>query len=140
MAKQTTNDDRARGQCLCGAVQFEVSLPSLWCAHCHCRLCRLAHGAPFVTWFGVAADRFRYLAGEGEVSTYKSSAPARRSYCGRCGTTFLFESTRWPGEVHIALACMTDPIDRAPERNVYIESKVDWIELPTIAPSPSGEA
>jgi hypothetical protein len=23
------------GGCLCGAVRFELALPSKWCAHCH---------------------------------------------------------------------------------------------------------
>ena len=28
--------------CLCGAVRFELQLPSKWCAHCHCSMCRRA--------------------------------------------------------------------------------------------------
>ena len=37
--------DRVGGSCLCGAVRFEVTLPSKFCAHCHCGNCRKAHGA-----------------------------------------------------------------------------------------------
>src|SRR5437016_1677092 len=28
--------DTVKGACLCGAVQFEVTLPTLGCCHCHC--------------------------------------------------------------------------------------------------------
>jgi len=27
-----------RGACFCGAVTFEVTLPTLFCAHCHCTM------------------------------------------------------------------------------------------------------
>ena len=47
-----------RGACLCKAVQFEVTPPTKWCAHCHCTMCRRAHGAPVVTWFERAATAF----------------------------------------------------------------------------------
>jgi len=46
----------SRGSCLCGAIGFVAALPSKWVAHCHCSRCRRAHGAPFVTWAGFAAD------------------------------------------------------------------------------------
>jgi hypothetical protein len=45
--------DTAVGACLCGAVQFELQLPATWVAHCHCTMCRRAHGAAFVTWVSV---------------------------------------------------------------------------------------
>ena len=57
-------ESKREGGCLCGAVRFEITLPSKWCAHCHCSMCRRAHGAGVVTWFGVPEDRFRITAGE----------------------------------------------------------------------------
>jgi hypothetical protein len=41
----------------------------------------------------------------------------------------LFESERWPGETHIALAHMDGPIDRAPQAHVFYDDHVDWITL-----------
>jgi hypothetical protein len=31
--------------CLCGAVRGRIARPSRWVAHCHCSVCRRAHGA-----------------------------------------------------------------------------------------------
>lgn len=45
----------AQAQCLCGDITLAATLPSLWAAHCHCSLCRRAHGAAFVTWVGMDA-------------------------------------------------------------------------------------
>ncbi|MEJ2583304.1 MAG: GFA family protein [Acidobacteriota bacterium] len=117
------------GSCLCGAVRFEVMSPTRWCAHCHCSLCRRAHGAAFVTWFGVDRSSFELVSGTDELSWYQSTPAARRGFCSRCGSTIFFESERWADEVHIALACMEGAIDRSPNAHVFYDSHVDWIEL-----------
>ena len=71
--------DTVRGACLCGAVQFEVTLPTLGCCHCHCSICRRFSGAGYATFFQVGRERFRLLAG-GE--TYSATVPRRgRSEC-----------------------------------------------------------
>ena len=41
--------DTVKGACLCGAVQFEVTLPTLGCCHCHCSICRRFCGAGYGT-------------------------------------------------------------------------------------------
>ena len=55
------NKHSVTGSCFCGAVRFEVDLPSLFCGHCHCSMCRRSNGAAFVTWFGVEVGHFRLL-------------------------------------------------------------------------------
>lgn len=129
------------GGCLCGAVRFEITPPTKWCAHCHCSLCRRAHGAAFVTWFGVARPQFTLVAGGEDLRWYRSTPPARRGFCSRCGSTLFFESERWPDEVHIALAHMDGPIDREPAAHVFFDSRARWAEpgdhLPRLS-GPSG--
>jgi len=58
------NYGAVRGACLCGAVQFEVTVPTLGCCHCHCSICRRFSGAGYATFFQVSRERFRLLAGE----------------------------------------------------------------------------
>ena len=40
----------------------------------------------------------------------------------------LYEGDRWPDEVHVALACMREPIDREPSASVYWDRRVPWGE------------
>ncbi len=47
------------GACMCGAVRYRAEGPALFHCHCHCRWCRKAHGAAFVTWTGVAQRGFQ---------------------------------------------------------------------------------
>jgi hypothetical protein len=116
------------GSCLCGEVQFEVRLPTKWCAHCHCSLCRRAHGAAFVTWFGVERSAFEVIGGLAALVWYRSSDKARRGFCSTCGSTLFFESERWPDEMHVALALMHGAIDREPAAHVFFDSHVSWFE------------
>jgi len=119
----------AKGSCLCDLVQFKIDLPSKWVAHCHCSLCRKAHGAGYVTWLGVENNHFRFLNGETAVKWYKSSQSAKRGFCKNCGSTVFFKSTKWPGEMHIVLANMDQPIDMVPAANVNYSSHVDWMPI-----------
>ena len=116
------------GECQCGEVRFTANPPTLFCAHCHCDFCRRAHGAAFVTWFGVPEAQFRFLRGEDRVTWYASSKQGRRGFCARCGSTLFFTSSLAPGEIHIALANMNGEIDRRPELHVFFDARVDWFE------------
>ena len=114
-----------QGECFCGQLKFEFDGPSLWCAHCHCTMCRRSHGAPYVTWVGVGEDRFR-LTLDSTLRWFESSADAKRGFCERCGSTLFFASSRWPGEIHIARAAFPGDIDRQPQCHAYWESHVGW--------------
>lgn len=113
------------GGCLCGAVRFTVAGPTKWCAHCHCTLCRRAHGAAFVTWVGVAEEFFR-LDAEESLRWFESTPGAFRGFCERCGSTLLFRSGRWPGEMHVTRAAFDAEIDRSPAGHAYYSTHVDW--------------
>jgi hypothetical protein len=41
----------------------------------------------------------------------------------------FFESTRWPGETHVARALFADPLDRAPSAHVFYEEHVSWLDV-----------
>ncbi|MCK7593110.1 GFA family protein [Pseudomarimonas salicorniae] len=116
----------ASGRCQCGAVGVRLTLPSKWVAHCHCTMCRRAHGAAFVTWLGMDSDRARIEDGKGQLRWYASSAGAERGFCGRCGSPMFFRSQRWPAELHIARAVIDGKVDRAPQAHVFWNTHVDW--------------
>lgn len=117
------------GACLCGAVSFTIQAPSLFCCHCHCRYCRLAHGAAFVTWVGAAQERFELIDPEGRLAWYQSSKQSRRGFCSQCGSTMFFASELAPGEIHVARALIPGEIDRAPQANTFHDQRIPWAEL-----------
>lgn len=119
----------AQSDCLCGAVRFELTWPSKWVAHCHCTLCRRAHGAAFVTWIGMPQDQCRIVDDARHVQWYESTPGAERGFCSRCGSTLFFRSQRWPGELHVTLANLDGSADRAPMVHAYWDRRVAWTSV-----------
>jgi hypothetical protein len=117
------------GACLCGAVLFEIRLPALFCAHCHCSVCRRAHGAGYVTWVGALADGFKLLTGENQLARYRSSNHGTRSFCKACGSTLFFNSAHDPERVDVVLANLRDAADLQPQFHVYFDDRATWVEV-----------
>lgn len=114
------------GRCFCGAVRFEIDLPTDVCAHCHCGMCRRMNGAGFVTWIIAQRARFR------------SSEHGERSFCGVCGSSLFCELDTHPDTIDIVLAAMEGPIDRAPEMNIFWTNRVAWSAAPEALPKLGG--
>lgn len=128
------------GSCLCGAVQFRLVEPVKFVAHCHCSICRRAHGAPFVTWVGVPEKQFQLVEGK-DLATYRSSAEAERSFCRNCGSPMFFRGTRWPGEVHVARALVASTSLPKPQAHVFVSDAAEWVPVDASLPrlgGPSG--
>jgi len=106
-------------------------------AHCHCTQCQRAHGAAFVTWVGVATERFSCEDVQGVLRWFASSPQAERGYCGGCGSSLFFRSTQWPGETHIARANFTSLLDREPAQHGYYNTHVAWFQVNDALPKKS---
>lgn len=115
---------------MCGRVRYVAAFPSRFCCHCHCESCRRSHSAGFVTWIGFPSQQVRVEAGTADLARYESSSGTTRSFCRVCGTKLFFESDKWPGETHVALASFDDPVDRAPDRDVFFAEHLAWIPAP----------
>ena len=118
----------AGGKCLCGAVSFALRFPTIWIAHCHCSMCRRAHGAAFVTWVGAETASVSIVDPGSKLRWYRSSPGAERGSCSRCGSPLFFRSEKWPGELHIARANFDTELDRAPQAHAFYDTHVAWFE------------
>jgi hypothetical protein len=127
------------GSCLCGVVRFEIELPTLICAHCHCTRCRRNHGAAYVTWFTVPKGQWRVTAGGEELRRHASSDHAFRSFCSVCGSSLFFETDERADQVDVVLANLHGPIDREPQLHVFFDDRVDWIEVGDSLPRLGGD-
>lgn len=117
------------GACLCGALRFRIELPTLFCVHCHCSMCRRSHGAGYVTWFAVPRSQFRIETGAEEMRRYTSSEHGTRSFCGRCGSSLFCELDEQPDHIDIVLANMEAPIDRLPQSHTWFDHRADWVTI-----------
>ena len=132
--------EKASGSCLCGAVRFTASLPSLFCAHCHCSMCRRNHGAGYVTWFAVPRAQLVVESGADQLVCYASSEHGSRSFCRRCGTSLFCDNAAHPDRVDIPLATVNGPIDRVPQAHVFFDSRADWVAVADELPRLGGKS
>jgi len=75
-----------RGKCLCGAIEFEINgkLPKAY--QCHCSLCRKQSGTAYNTSLMISNDKFRWLVGPENISSYVKDTGYRSDFCSRCGS------------------------------------------------------
>lgn len=102
-------------------------------------MCRRAQGAGFVTWVGTDEARFSLLAGSDALGRYRSSRAGTRSFCSRCGSPLFFQSSRWPGQMHVTLASLDSCEGLKPQAHAYWKSRAPWADwtgcdLPRVEP------
>lgn len=81
------------------------------------------------------------MEGAEEVGRYRTETEAVRSFCRRCGSPLTYESPRWPGEVHVAVAQFEETLGRPPCAHVYADRSPDWCPVTDALPrygGPSG--
>ena len=76
---------QASGQCICGAVKFEIDVPARWAWHDHSEASRRAHGSAYVTYVGSYKSRFRILKGSENITRFEDKRIA--SFTARCGSS-----------------------------------------------------
>jgi hypothetical protein len=115
------------GQCLCGAVKYEVDAIGPRMAHCHCSMCRKFHGAAFATFGEARAEDFRWLEGEHLLSSYRAANGTVRRFCSRCGSSMTFAPADDPGEfVEFTLGTLIDPPAFHPDAHIFVGFKAAW--------------
>jgi hypothetical protein len=118
-----------RGSCLCGELRFEISGALSGASHCHCTMCRKAHGAAFGTYAAARAADFRVVSGEDRIARYCSSAGIVRTFCARCGSTLHGLSESNPETVDIVLGVLDDDPGVRPASHIFVASKAPWHEI-----------
>lgn len=114
---------------MCGEIEFSFIKPPRFVGDCVCESCRRAHGASAVGWVGVSTSEFNIDHGESSLKWYQSSDESERGFCTACGTRILFRSKKWPGETHMALACITPPHDLISTGVSFKEDFPEWTAL-----------
>ena len=72
---------------------------------------------------------FTLEKGEKLLRWASSSKKSEYGFCGRCGSSMLFRSTKWEDEIHITLANIAMDIGLKPQAHVYFDTHVDWLNF-----------
>jgi hypothetical protein len=114
------------GNCLCGAVSFEINGDITDIYQCHCSVCRKATGSSGISVFLTTGDVFRWVSGENEIQLYKTSSGYRSVFCKTCGSRLPDpnpeETTFWIP----AGLLNTSEIDAKVSAHIFVGSKASW--------------
>lgn len=129
-----TRSQALRGSCLCGAVRYEIRGPLGAMSHCHCAMCRKAHGAAFGTYARVQRSDFVLVTGADSIRTYRSSETVTRTFCGTCGATLQWITDERPEALDIAIGTLDDDPGVRPGLHIFAASKAPWFEITDALP------
>jgi hypothetical protein len=119
-----------QGGCLCGQVRYFIAGAITSVSHCHCSMCRKAHGAAFATYATVPAEMHRFLQGTEVLRVCNASGPAERHFCSRCGSPMLWRSkVEFPGVAAFPLGSLDTPFQPATQRHIFVGSKAPWHQI-----------
>ena len=112
------------GSCLCGTVRWQVdgSLDSM--SHCHCSMCRKAHGAPFGTYTEAPSESFTWLSGMDAITSFESSPGIIRAFCGTCGS--VVPEPFGKDRMVIPAGCLDGDPGVRPSSHIFAASKAPW--------------
>lgn len=129
-----------QGQCLCGAIKYEVDAFSPKMGHCHCAMCRKFHGAAFATYGEARKSELRWLRGEGDLKAYTAENGTTRRFCRHCGSSMTFSSVNYSDDiVDIALGTLDSNLDISPDAHIFVGSKANWSEILDDLPQYAGD-
>ena len=127
------------GQCLCGAVRFEIDGRLGPAIYCHCSQCRRASGSAFAANAGVRARYLRFVSGRETIREYESSPGKFRAFCSRCGSPLYSRRSDDPESFRIRLGTLDGDPGRRPLSHFWVGSKAVWHEIADTLPQFEGD-
>jgi hypothetical protein len=113
---------------LCGKARYELGGAAQLINHCHCSMCRKAHGAAFGSFLHAPGAEFRWIDGASAVQHYESSPGAFRAFCRHCGSGLpVLED----GGAHVTIPAGTLDVDPGvrPVVHIHVASRAPWYEI-----------
>lgn len=111
------------GSCLCRGVRYAIDGTLGPVGHCHCSMCRKAHGAAYATWGLMQPGQFRWIAGEDLVACFADGGN-ERYFCKQCGASLA--AGRGGDVTEVALGTVDGDPGARPEAHIFVGSKAPW--------------
>ncbi|WP_353231352.1 GFA family protein [Pseudomonas helleri] len=124
-------DNLLLGSCLCGAVHYQTCTPPKVVSHCHCSQCRKGHGAAFASFFNVLRNDLELTRGAESLKSFESSESVLRQFCGECGSSLFWSTSKGPYAdwISIAMGTLDTPVTGAKQKHICVASKASWHDI-----------
>jgi hypothetical protein len=122
-----------QGSCLCRQVRYELHAQLQFINHCHCSMCRKAHGAAFGTFVHGDGHAFRWISGSHLIEHFESSPGNMRAFCRVCGSNMPVVEDQGAHVIIPAGTLDTDP-GMEPVVHIHVGSKAPWYRITDTLP------
>jgi hypothetical protein len=118
------------GGCLCGQIRYTLKSTPVATVVCHCTHCQKASGSAFST--NLVAPRAD-IELTGTLAAYDDTAERgntlKRSFCPKCGSSIMSESSARPGVAILKAGTLDDASAVAPTMQIWTRSAQPWVKF-----------
>ena len=129
------NNSGAKGSCLCGEVEYEVTGNMGIFQYCHCSRCRKFTGSAHASNLFVSPDQFNWLKGEQSVVNFlpEETKYFATAFCKTCGS-----SLPWKSKGSAVIIVPAGTLDKSPGiepiQNIFFDSRAEWYKPSSALP------
>ena len=125
------------GGCYCGELRYEAEGDLVFKGQCHCRECQYISGGMPNVIIGFPVSGFSYTKGQPKVFARDDiEGPARREFCGHCGTHILTRPASVSDMVIVKVGTLDDPsLFDKPDFAIQVADKQSFHSLPEGVPA-----
>lgn len=116
-----------RGQCLCGAVQYQVHQVIELSILCFCQDCQRARGSVFAWNSPIQKVNFQLNSGVDMLKSYFHTPNKARVFCMYCASPIYSYRIDLPDILRLRLGTVTEGDLPAPMELAYVENQPDFI-------------
>jgi hypothetical protein len=119
-----------RGSCLCGGVQFELSVTPETLRYCHCESCKKLSGGAATVNGRVPSTSVQIVEGEDLLQTFEPPGGSAKTFCLACGSNLF--GGGWPESetCSVRATAIDDAFDARPSAHIFVRSVAAWETLP----------
>jgi hypothetical protein len=127
-------DDLVSGQCLCGAVTFQISGQFESFFLCHCRRCRKDTGSAHSANLFSSTAKIDWLSGREHIKLFELAGSQHvKCFCAKCGSALPFSQAH-NGVLVVPAGSLDSPIDMRPDAHICCSYRAAWdIDLASVA-------
>ena len=119
------------GGCLCGNIRYTLKAEPALTVVCHCTHCQKTSGSAFSTNLVIQRADIEFTGGE--MAAYDDKADSgntlKRSFCPKCGSSIMSESSGRPGAAVLKAGSLDDPSKIKPAMQIWTRSAQPWVKL-----------
>lgn len=118
-----------KGQCLCGAVQYDYHGEIEQSILCFCKDCKMAQGT-IMAWNAVIeTDLFELITGQQLLKEYFHTPNKARVFCSQCASPLYSYRLDLPGVKRLRLGSVNEGCVPRPVEFFYEVDQPDFIEV-----------